>query len=440
MDALVNLDAERTCVGSVLVDNSALAVLEGIVSPQHFSDSCLRTLFAAMLAMGSAGRQIDAVTLKDELGSQYESIGGAALLAELMDGLPRLQNVDEWARIVRAKYSRRAAVQLAESFIKRAMDDTVSIEELLDTHHGNLSKLMDHEERGIVKICDLVKPAFEKVEEFASSADGIVGLPTGLRSVDEATGGMKPGELWIIGGRPSRGKSAFCTQVAVHVARRAKRVLVFSMEMPPVTVVRRMFFSEAGVDRFDLRRHGRSDKAWNGVNKAFGDLHPLPLWFDGRESPTLQQIRSAARRHEAKHGLDLIVVDYLQRCSIDTKQDRWVAVGDVAKGLKNLALALDVPVLAACQLNAEAEEKRPTMADLAQARQVIAAEADLIAFLHPEQPGEWRKQDYPQVNFLLDKQRDGATVCVPLSFERVCTRFVEMGGHVGSSVPGIEVA
>lgn len=435
MDALFNHDAELTCLGAVLADNRALSVLEGVVRPEHFADPGCRAVYTAMLAMGNAGRSIDELTLRDEMGGELEHVGGVAFIASLTDGLPRIQNVEHWGKLVASRARRRSAVLIAEKLIKQAGDERVSTEELLESLQTDLSRLMDTADRSIKRISDVLPVAFHKLEEFAESKDGVVGLSTGLPSIDSLTGGMKAGEQWIIGGRPSRGKSSFCTQVAVHVAGLGKKVLVFSMEMPPPSVVRRMLLSHAAIDRWDLRRSDRRDEAWLKVTRASSELSALPIWFDGREAPTLSQIRAAARQHEARHGLDLIVVDYLQRCTLDAKVDRWVAVGDVAKGLKNLALALDVPVLAACQLNADAEEKRPTMADLAQARQVIAAEADLVAFLHPDDPANWRSQDFPQVNFILDKQRDGATTSVQLSFERPWTRFVEMppqGNWAGS--------
>jgi replicative DNA helicase len=437
VDPLVNLDAERTCLGSVLLDNSNLPVLEGMLKPEHFSDQGHRSIYAAMLAMGMAGRHIELVTLKDELGQHLELVGGSEYLADILHGLPRVANIEPTAEIVLSRAKRRAVVHLAEKALKQATTTDVSTEILLDDLHAALSRVMESQERGIVKLESLIAKAGRKIEEFAASQDGITGLSTGFPSIDHHTSGMKPGELWILAARPSRGKSAFCTQVAVHVGSLAKRVLIFSMEMPPLSVARRMIYTEANVDRWDLRRADRKENAWEQIARAQGRLYGLPVWFDGRESPSLPQIRAACRQHESRHGLDLIVVDYLQRCSIDTRADRWVAVGDVAKGLKNLALALDVPVLAACQLNADAEEKRPTMADLAQARQVIGAEADLIAFLHPEDPKNWRQQDYPQVNFLLDKQRDGATTSLPLSFERPVTRFVEIQG--GLVPPGVEI-
>ncbi len=242
--------------------------------------------------------------------------------------------------------------------------------------------------------------------------------------------GWQKGSLIIVAARPSRGKSVFCAQSAVFAALQGFKVLYFSMEMRPVATTVRMICGAAGVDRWDLRmRNGNQDRfdaSWNEVNRAAGMMRDLGITFDQRESPTIAQIRAVAKQHQAAKGCDLLVVDYLQRCSLTPGADQWIGVGEVAKGLKSLAQSLNIPVIAACQLGADAEEKRPTQRDLAQAKQVIAAEADVIAFLHPEQPTEWRKHDFPTVTFIVDKQRDGATGDIPLSFERTHNRFVSM--------------
>lgn len=424
--SLANVEAERTVLGAVLVDNAALPVVEPLLRSEHFSDHAHRAIFAAMCAMGQAGRQIDLVTLRDELGEQIGSVGGVPYLAGLLDGLPRVQNAAEWARIVRDRARRRAAAQLAQRLLARVASDDVSTDELLDEHQGHIGRLIDAEERGIVSLAEVLPEALRKLERFAVAKDGVTGLATGFPDVDMATLGLQPGALWIAAGRPSRGKSAFVAQVAVHAAQHGAKVLVLCMEMPPPSVAHRMLLSEGEVDRWDLRKPARSDLAWSRITHASSRLSLLPIRFDGRESPSLAQVRAACRQVHARYGLDLIVVDYLQRMSRDSKLTTWEGVAENTKGLKNLALALDVPVLAACQLTADAEESRPTLADLAQARQVISAEADVIAFLHPDQPKEWRKQEQPIVHFLIDKQRDGPTAEIKLLFDRPRTRFMNL--------------
>jgi replicative DNA helicase len=183
-----------------------------------------------------------------------------------------------------------------------------------------------------------------------------------------------------------------------------------------------MLRQEAGMNRWELKTD-RSGKGWESVARAVSRLGILSIRFDRRESPTLGQIRASCRQEQSSGGLDLVIVDYLQRCAVNPKLDQWLAVGEVAKGLKSLARSLNVPVLAAAQLSADAEEKRPTLAHLAQSRQIIAAEADIVAFLHPDYPDEWRETDRPRMSLIIDKHRHGATASIPLYFEKKSTRF-----------------
>lgn len=428
MSAMIDHDAEQTCLGAVLRDNAALNELEGLVRPEHFHDPAHRQVYAAMLAMRSAGRQIDAMTLRDELGEQLLALGGVAFVVGLEDGLPRVTNAAEWGRIVVQKARRRALVGLAEKFLQRAQDDTLSVEQCVEDHTAEVSRLIAETERGVRHVSEVQRGAQVALEQYAESKDGLIGLPTGLSRLDWMTCGMRRGELWIVGARPSRGKSALCAQIATHAASKGAKTLVFTMEMTPEQITQRMALSEACVDKHDLRRPGRvQEDAFQHLAVQWSRFEDLPLWFDGRESPSLAQIRAACRQQAQRGGLDLIVIDYLQRCSVDARQDRWVAVGDLAKGLKNLALSLKVPVLAACQTNADTEEKRPTLADLAQARQVISAEADVVSFLHPKDLASWRNQECrePVIQLLVEKNRNGQTGPVDLSFLRSYVRFVE---------------
>ena len=407
-------------------DNAALPVLESILKPEHFQDARHRMIFASMLAMGMAGRQIDFVTLKDELGDGLDGAGGIEYLASLVDGLPRITNVDGWARIIRSKAKARAFLALLERGIKDSggLED---IDALVDAHQSACGRLQETNDHGMRSMADVLPLAFQNLNTFVHSDTGITGIPTGLDTLDKLTGGMKSGQLWIIAARPARGKSAMCAQIAVHAALMGKRVLIFGMEMPAPQLAERMLLAEAGVNRWRLRDQHPGD--WSSVYTAEEKLKGVPIWFDGREAPTLAQIRASARIHQQRYGLDLVVVDYLQRCTVNSKLERWEAVGEVARGLKGLARSLNVPVVAACQTNAESEERKPTLADLAQARQVIAAEADLIGLLHPDNLQEYRTQTSSQVNLLIEKHRDGATMVIPLTFERSCTRFhsIKMG-------------
>jgi replicative DNA helicase len=428
MSVLADPEAEKAVLGAVIVNNGLMAQIEGSLRPEHFSLASHRTIYAAMLVLAQSGHPIDFVTLRDELtaGGMLSEAGGVEYISRLDDGMPRVENAEHWSGIVREKARRRAALALGERLASEARVDASETDELLDRHQAALMRLLDSGDNGIKHIGSVLPAAIKDLEEFGAAPGGMTGVPTGFPDFDKLTSGLKGGVLFVLGARPSRGKSTFCAQVAVEAARKGHKVLLFAMEMPPEQVAQRMLLTSAEIEKWDLRRNAGKDVAWRKVIKAYGELDPLPLYFDGREGPTLAQIRASARIHQSRTGLDLVIVDYLQRVSVDPKQERWLAIGDVARGLKNLAMSLKVPVIAASQLDATAEEKRPTMANLQQAQSIISAEADIIAFLHPEEPDKWKEQPFPVINLLVDKHRAGATLAIPLSFEKATTRFVNL--------------
>jgi replicative DNA helicase len=421
--ALQNHEAERTLLGAIIVDNEALPKVAGLLSPKHFGLESHRILYEAMLALFERSDPIDLVTLKNELGTDLERAGGPAFIAMLIDGVPRITNPEHWARVVLEKARRRAAVVLAQRLLDDARSDEVETDTLLDQHQAALARLQEVSGASVQSLAQLLPESLRELETALNAPQGITGVPTGIAELDKLTAGLRRGSLFVLAARPARGKSSLCTQIAMHAASTGKRVLTFSMEMPPVEVAGRMLLQDAGLDRWGLR-NDRSGDGWEKVARAVSRLGALPIRFDRRESPTLGQIRASCRQEQAAGGLDLVVVDYLQRCTVNAKLEQWLAVGEIAKGLKSLARALNVPVLAACQLSAEAEEKRPTLAHLAQSRQIIGAEADLIAFLHPEQPENWNVEDCPRVSLIVGKHRHGATGSIPLWFQKKSTRFI----------------
>lgn len=427
-DLFADLEAERMVLGATLADNASMNVLAEMLTAKHFSDPRHRAIFGAMLSCYERSQPIDYVTMKAELADNLTDAGGIVYIAGLTDGMPRVASPEPWAAIVVEKARRRAAKMFAERFLGELSDQGIETEEVIERHQDSLTRLQSSRRDGVVSMRDIIPQAIKKLEDFSQSPDGLLGIPSGIPDIDRVLCGWQKGNLYIIAARPSRGKSVFCAQSAVYAGFKGFKTLYFGMEMRPPSTAVRMICSHAGVDRFDLRqRHGYETsfmKSWGKINASAGAMQDLGIWFDQREAPTVAQIRALAKQHQASRGCDLIVVDYLQRCSLAPGMDQWVAVGDIAKNLKSLAQSLNVPVIAACQLGTDAEERRPTQANLAQARQVISAEADVIAFLHPEQPAEWKKQDCPTVLFAIDKHRDGATTDINLSFERPHSRFV----------------
>lgn len=425
-------DPERTVLGALLVDSKALQTIEAMLRVEHFTDSRHRAIYAGMLTMSHGSRAVDLLTLKSDLmaSGSLDEAGGIQYLAGLVDGLPRLQNVEAWARIVRESARRRYAVRIAHLLIAEAEDEANETDDLVDRAHVALGRLMEAGDKRIVKLRDVLPRALSDLEEFTAAKEGVTGIPTGLLDLDKCLSGLQPGRLYIVAARTSRGKSVLCAQIAVNAAMRGHKGLVFSMEMEPYQLAQRMLLADAEVDRFDLREGPKAGYSWGKVSQSYGRLKELPLWFDQRESPNLAQIRASSRQQHGENGIGLIVVDYLQRMTLDPLVVKagglWAGVGDIAKGLKTLALALKVPIVAACQLTSDAEEKRPTLAMLAQAQSVISAEADGIVLLHPVDLVNWKAQRFPEVHFFVDKNRTGPCQDIRVSFEKECSRFVSL--------------
>lgn len=426
MSELLAPEAERTVIGAVIVANGDMATVAAVLTPRHFGDSRNRRIFEAMTALYERSEPIDLLTLKSELGEELEAAGGIGYLAGMIDGVPRITNVETWARMVLEAARRRALVTACRQAIDAAEGQQVPTDEILSSHEEALRRIMLNQRPTVRPMSAVMPEVYRSLEEFAASQTGITGIPCGLPDVDRMLGGFRDGGLYVVAAWPGRGKSALATQWAIHAAERGRRVLFFSMEMPDREVTERILLGEARVDKWrELRRGG--DAVWERLATAQGRLQAAcsRVMFDSRETATLAQIRATARQHQVAGGLDLLIVDHLQRMAIPAgSKERWDGVGRNIEGLKSIARSLDVPVIACSQLNGEAGERRPNMGDLAQARQAISAEADAIAFLHPEEPKEFLKQEAPRVKFLLDKHRHGWTGEIPLSFEKSIGRFV----------------
>lgn len=432
-------EAERAVLGAAIVDPRLLANLEAL-RVDHFDGERNRLIYTAMVGLIEASRPVDLVTLVGSLraAGRLEDAGGAAYVARLTDGVPRGQNLDTWTNTLREKYRRRKSIAIASLFLEQATTSpNVTTDELLDHFSGQLGRLMEGGERKTVSMRDVMAEAVADLERYATAAGGVVGAPTGLAELDSVLGGLVPGRLYVVAARTNRGKSVFCLQAALSAAAAGHRALVFSMEMPPYQWAQRGLQASAVVDRYSLRSDSPDyEYAWSKIAAAVGKLSPLPIDFDRRESPTIAEIRTTARQVHSRTPLGLVVVDFLQRCTVDRKLQRdegnWLGVGDIAKGLKSLAMSLNVPVLAACQLTADAEDKRPTLANLAQAQGIISSESDAIILLHPDDLARWKTQRFPVVNFLLDKNRHGPCLHLSFSFEKEFSRFVAVPSGPGA--------
>jgi replicative DNA helicase len=396
-----------------------------------------------MLDMSEAGEAIDLITLADRLrGTRgMEGTGDASYLSTLVSMVPTAANIRNHARIIREKAILRKLIHTATDIITQSYDETRSA--------ANVDVLLDDAERSIFEITqkkttdafmavkDIVKHSFETIERLYERKEMVTGLPTGFVDLDKMTSGFQASDLIIVAGRPSMGKTAFCLNIAAHAAIDAgKPVAVFSLEMAKEQLVIRMLCSEARVDAHRLRTGYLSESDWPKLTNAAGRLSEAPIFIDDTAALTVLDMRAKARRLKAEHGLDLIIVDYLQlmrgRGDADSREQE---ISSISRSLKALAKELQVPVIALSQLNRAVEtrgkDKRPMLADLRESG-AIEQDADVILFIYRDEV--YTKCECPHdgeclcgrrgvAEVIIGKQRNGPVGKIDLTFINRYTRF-----------------
>ena len=438
-----NIEAEQMVLGAVLIENDSFNKIIETLSAEDFYKDTHRKIFTVMLDMFETGEAIDLVTLTDALRGKVglESVGGASYLAHLVSIVPTAANIKNHARIVREKSILRQLIHSSTDIITQSYDDTRSInsvEELLDRAEESIFKISQQKMRdAFVAVKDIVKSSFETIERLYERKEMVTGLPTGFMDLDKMTSGLQPSDLIIIAGRPSMGKTAFCLNIAAHSAMdHHKSVAVFSLEMSKEQLVLRMLCSEARVDAHKLRSGFLSESDWPKLTMAAGRLSEAPIYIDDTAAISVLEMRAKARRLQAEHGLDLIIVDYLQLMRGRSDSDnREQEISNISRSLKALAKELKVPVIALSQLNRAVEtrgkDKRPMLADLRESG-AIEQDADVIMFIYRDEV--YNKCECPQdgeclcgrrgvAEVIIGKQRNGPIGIVNMTFMHRYTRF-----------------
>jgi replicative DNA helicase len=367
-----NADAERTVLGAVLVDNAAFNSAAEILNRDDFYREGHRRIFDAMAALAERSQPIDLVTLKDELvrESALEAVGGAAYLGSLVDGVPRITNVDQWSRIIKEKAVLRNLIHAGNRIVQSAFEADEDAALILDRAEKSIFDIAERRIRqGFVGIREIVKESFRTIDQLSQSKDLVTGLPTGFVDLDEKTSGLQKGDLVIVAARPAMGKTSFCLNVAQNASLRSGETIgLFSLEMSKEQLVLRMLCADARVDAHRLRTGKLQEKDWARLAKAYADLSNSRIYIDDSAMVTPLEMRAKCRRLKAEHGLGLIIVDYLQLVTGSGRiENRQQEISSISRSLKGLAKELAVPVIALSQLSRAPEartDKRPQLSDL----------------------------------------------------------------------------
>jgi replicative DNA helicase len=433
-----SLDAERSVLGAILISNEAFNHAAELIDSRDFFRDAHRRIFDKMVALSERGDAIDFITLKEELGraGDLDEVGGPAYIASLTDGVPRSANVEYYARIVKEKSTLRNLIHSANKILSEAYEAEQEPDLLLDEAERAIFAIAEDRIRaGFVPLRDLVQSSFTTIEKLQQMKGAVTGVPSGFADLDEITTGFQRGDLVVVAARPSMGKTSLVLNMTQYVGTSTDMTVgFFSLEMSKEQLFMRMLTSEARIDAHRFRTGHLSEKDYGKLSHALGTLAEARVFIDDSASIGVLEMRAKARRLKAEHGLNLLVIDYLQlmqgRGRFESRQQE---VSAISRSLKGLAKELNIPIIALSQLSRAPEgrtDHRPQLSDLRESG-AIEQDADVVMFIYrPEvyEKEETKPEDEGVAEIIIGKQRNGPIGSVRLSFLNQYTRFENYAG------------
>ncbi|HUF17765.1 MAG TPA: replicative DNA helicase [Thermoanaerobaculia bacterium] len=433
-----NPEAERSVLGSILIDNHAYyRVVEAIETADFFKDAH-RLIFQAMTHLIEQSRPIDILTLKEELSRRgaLEQIGGSAYVSSLVDGIPDIGNVERYARIVKEKSTLRRLIVMGNKVMRAALEAPGESGEILSEAERTIYQIAEGSiEGGFVGIDSITRKNMTAIEALTGTHGMVTGLPTGYERFDEMTSGFQRSDLIILAARPSMGKTSFMMNIAESMAIPDKAntkehlysIGVFSLEMSREQIGLRILSSESGVGNHLIRSGMLSEKNWRDLAEASARIARGKIWVDDTPGIDIMEMRAKARRLKAEHSLDMIMVDYLQLMSVRGRvESRNQEISQISRGLKIIAKELDLPLLSLSQLSRRPEQRagdhRPQLSDLRESGS-IEQDADVVAFIYRDEVYNRDTEDKGIAEIIISKQRNGPIGDFKLVFRNDITKF-----------------
>ena len=427
-------DAEAALIGGLLLDseNQAYDKIADIVSERDFYHTENKEVFKVIQSLSEESKVTDLLTVSDYLDSstEFEPKPSIEYLSEIVESTAGNSNITEYAKIIREKALLRELIQISSEIAQSAYKpEGKSPSELVDIAESHIFEIAERGNRNMVfaEMSDLVKQTYDELDKRSQGGGNITGVSSGFRELDNLTAGLQNGELIIIAGRPSMGKTAFALNIAEHTALADENpVAIFSMEMSASSLAQRMISSLGRVNAHSIKTGQLEERDWNRVDGAIQQIKNAPIYIDDTPSLTPIELRARARRIQREKGLSLIVIDYLQLMSVHgNKENRATEISEISRNLKALARELNIPIIALSQLNRSVEQrtdKQPQMSDLRESG-AIEQDADLIAFIYREEvyDPDTDKKGVALIN--VAKQRNGSIGKFNLTFLGRYTKF-----------------
>ncbi len=427
-----SMEAEQSVLGAALQDSAALTLVMEALSPDDFYYPQHAALFSAMKTLFGQARAIDLVTMDAELKrtGAVSGVGGTAYLIELIRAVPTTAHLKHYLDIVLEKSTLRKLITASSDITQTCFEEKLTLEEtLLFAEKAIFDIVMKRTgAEQLTPIREVMKATLAQIEELVRNKGSINGVPTGFALLDRLLTGLHPGELVLVGARPSMGKTSFAMNIASYAAHYGKSVAVFSLEMPKEQLAMRMLCGDARVNMQRIRSGALTDKDWERLASALSPLSETKMYLDDSSSLTPAQLRSRCRRLMMERGLDLIVLDYMQLMTADGRvENRQLEVSEISRKLKGIALELKVPLLACAQLSRANVKRtgsiRPVLSDLRDSGS-IEQDADVVMFLH--RPYYYNKEegiDPSEAEVIVAKQRNGPLNTILLNWNEDFTLF-----------------
>lgn len=428
------LEAEISVLGAMLLDKAAVGAVVEILDESSFYRESNRQIFKAIISLFERNEPADLVTVAEELRREkkIDQIGGQVYLASVVENVATAANVTYHAKIVLQKALLRRLINVSTQIASQGYEDVQDVDQLLDRAEQQIFSIREKRLRqGFVPLEKILHTTFESIEKLHDRQGGVIGVPSGFKKLDELTAGFQAGDLVIIAGRPSMGKTAFALNVARHAAVEAKiPVAIFSLEMANYQLAQRMLCSEARVDAHRVRAGTLPDQDWSKLSICVGELAEAPIFIDDTPGLGVLDIRAKARRLMAEKKIGLIVVDYLQLMHGQKgAESRQQEISTISRSLKNLAKELQLPILALSQLSRAVEtrggDRRPQLSDLRESG-ALEQDADVVLFIYRAEIYEPDNEEMKgRAEIVIGKQRNGPTGRIHLTFNSRYTRFDE---------------
>lgn len=411
-------EAEESVIGAMLLDRDAVIAVGEFLHPEDFYDERLREIYQACLDLYQERTPIDVLTITDKLKARksLKNIGGTAFLADLANKVPTAAHVEHYGKIVKDTATKRALMSAATKLVDMSFDDGKSAGEALDEAESSIFSLAQKNlTKSFTSVRTALAESFDRLDELHKQGEGMRGIPTGFSGLDDALAGMQKSNLLILAARPGVGKTSLAMNIAQYVAVQLKRpVGFFSLEMSKEELIDRLLVAQADIDAWKLKTGKLGEDDFTKLSNAMGELAEASLFIDDTPALSVLEMRTKARRLQVEHGLDFLIVDYLQLARSRNLENRVQEVSEISQGMKNLARELKIPVMVLSQLSRAVESRvgnKPQLSDLRESGS-IEQDADVVMFL-------WREDAEKSENFMLDiaKHRNGPLRSIPLFFK-----------------------